>query len=175
MKRLDLTGQRFGRLMVLEAAPPRRDRTRSRLYWCCQCDCGVLREVEGNNLRRGLTRSCGCFNREECATRATKHGYSRRGKRSPEFSVYTNAKTRCTNPRHIFYKNYGGRGIEFRFSSFQEFIEEVGPRPGPELTLDRIDNDGHYERGNVRWATWTEQAGNRRFKPHLQSTVPSES
>lgn len=79
-----------------------------------------------------------------------------------ESDAYQGAKTRCTKPRHPAYKNYGGRGIQFRFKSFAEFLAHVGTRPSPEYTLDRIDNTGHYETGNVRWALWTEQASNRR-------------
>jgi hypothetical protein len=85
------------------------------------------------------------------------------------------ARQRCTNPNHVSYKNYGGRGIEFRFESFKEFIEEIGLRPSPELTLDRIDNDGHYEAGNVRWATRLEQNSNRRVKAPFRSPVQTGS
>ena len=87
-----------------------------------------------------------------------------------EYWVYLAARQRCVNPKTRDYKHYGGRGIEFRFTSFRQFIEEVGPRPaGPygsgrweNLTLERINNDGHYEPGNVRWATWLEQSRNKR-------------
>lgn len=81
----------------------------------------------------------------------------------PERSAYRSAKVRCEDQTHKAYKWYGGRGIEFRFTSFGQFFAELGPRP-PRLTLDRKDNDGHYEPGNVRWATRSEQEKNKRRK-----------
>src|SRR5271157_3507636 len=82
-----------------------------------------------------------------------------------EIRAYYDAGTRCRNPKAQEYKNYGARGIEFRFTSFQEFIEHIGPKPHPKMSLDRINNDGHYEIGNVRWATKREQSRNRRKSP----------
>jgi hypothetical protein len=83
------------------------------------------------------------------------------GKHTPEFAAYIMAKDRCSNLNSQAWKNYGGRGIEFRFKSFTEFYLELGPRPNG-LTLDRINNDGHYEIGNVRWATRSQQQSNQR-------------
>lgn len=82
--------------------------------------------------------------------------------KNPERIAYAQAKARCTNPRHRAWKDYGGRGVEFRFRSFRQFIRLLGPRPSRRHSLDRIDNDGHYEPGNVRWATPRQQARNRR-------------
>lgn len=91
------------------------------------------------------------------------HGFGRSGKRRrAEYRAYHHAKNRCNNPKDKGYKYYGGRGIEFRFTSFEEFIAHIGPRPSPKHSLDRIDNDGHYEPGNVRWATKEEQMCNLR-------------
>lgn len=80
---------------------------------------------------------------------------------TPERAAYYRARWRCVNPRAHGFQNYGGRGIEFRFESFAQFLSELGPRP-PGMTLDRIDNDRHYEPGNVRWADWETQNNNRR-------------
>ena len=79
-----------------------------------------------------------------------------------EYRAYCHAKGRCTNPRESKWKYYGGRGIEFRFKNFAEFIAEVGPRPNPKMQLDRIDNEGHYEIGNIQWTTKSKQIINRR-------------
>jgi hypothetical protein len=90
--------------------------------------------------------------------------YSREWKRrNPERCAYNNARNRCTNPEHRAWEWYGGRGIEFRFTSFEQFLTELGPRPSG-MSLDRINNDGHYEPGNVRWTTDKEQAKNKRSR-----------
>jgi hypothetical protein len=89
-------------------------------------------------------------------------GNYRHGKaNSPEDRAYHNARSRCTNPKNPRFYCYGARGIEFRFTCLQELLEDIGERPSPEHTLDRKNNDGHYEPGNVRWATRSEQAKNR--------------
>lgn len=79
----------------------------------------------------------------------------------PEYKSYDHAQQRCTNPNHVRYPRYGARGIQFKFKSFAEFWDEVGKKPTPKHSIDRIDNQGHYEVGNVRWATATEQANNK--------------
>jgi hypothetical protein len=95
------------------------------------------------------------------------HGACVGRKRTPEHSAYSNARQRCTNPNAINYEYYGGRGIEFRFDSFEQFLSVVGSRPSDQYSLERIDNDGHYEPGNVRWATRIEQHRNVRSNVHL--------
>lgn len=160
-----MLGQSFGRLTVIASAPNALGS--AYLRWLCSCSCGNEKIVPGYVLRSGGSRSCGCLARE--SSRSTiklaqasckTHGLSA----SPEYNSYLNAQSRCENKGNAGYLNYGGRGIEFRFRSFEEFIAEVGPRPAPKksYSLDRIDNDGHYEPGNVRWATRKEQNANRR-------------
>ncbi len=80
----------------------------------------------------------------------------------PLYNRYNAARYRCKNSKSPAYKNYGGRGIEFKFTSFQEYLDSVGEQPGPDYTIDRIDNDGHYENGNLQWATRKEQEINKR-------------
>jgi hypothetical protein len=83
------------------------------------------------------------------------------GRQTTEFMAYRGAENRCTNPNSDNWERYGGRGIKFLFESFEAFMDEIGPKPSPELQLDRINNDGNYEPGNVRWATALENTHNR--------------
>jgi hypothetical protein len=96
--------------------------------------------------------------REEIIARTTTHG----GGNTPEYSVWCGMKRRCENPNERSFKNYGGRGIQVLFRSFEDFIAEVGPRPSPSHMIGRIENDRHYEPGNVRWETPIDQARNKR-------------
>lgn len=86
----------------------------------------------------------------------------------PVRHIYTDARARCLNPNVRSYPLYGGRGIEFRFTSFEQFIDAIGPRPSDKHSIDRIDGNGHYEPGNVRWATPKEQARNKRSNNTLR-------
>lgn len=90
------------------------------------------------------------------------HGHNHRGKTTPEYRAYFHAKARCQNPKDKGFRYYGGRGIQFRFNSFVEFIEHIGLRPTKKHSLDRTNNEGPYEVGNVRWATKDLQNKNRR-------------
>lgn len=155
---IDLTGARFGRLVVLAQMARRVNK---RIMWECICDCGNLVFVSGNNLRTGNTVSCSCIK----ATNHLKHGMSN----TPEDRAYHAAKGRCNNPDNEAYLDYGGRGVTFCFTSFEEFYADVGPRPegtdnkGKSLwSLNRIDNNGNYEPGNVEWTDRSTQMSNRR-------------
>ena len=140
--------------------PAGRDK-RGWAVYACRCNCGALKNVMMASLKRGNTRSCGCLKAEHNKTVWTKHGHASGGY-SKEYRAYAGAKSRCMRPTTTGYENYGGRGIQFLFHDFQEFISHVGPKPDPLLTLDRIDNDGPYALGNVRWATRSEQKRNQR-------------
>jgi hypothetical protein len=153
---VDLSGQRFGRLKILGY----KGRERRHSWWLCECDCGnehvaSTNELTRSDLKRRL-KSCGC------TKYIRKHGSAGRGKETAEYRIFEAAKSRCTNPNHPAYRNYGGRGIKFLFTSFEQFIEHIGLRPGKEFSLDRINNDGNYEIGNVRWATRSQQGANKR-------------
>jgi hypothetical protein len=169
-KTIDLAGQAFGRLTVIELHPERcADGT---VRWICQCACGAFTVKRSRDLRNGNSRSCGCLLRELTAdpdgplgmTRR-KHGHAALGQQSPEYRCWVDLKQRCTNPRNRRYADYGGRGIavcERWLNSFTAFLADMGQRPGPEYSLDRVDNDGPYAPGNCRWATQSEQQRNRR-------------
>lgn len=158
----NLQGQRFGRLQVLEYAGNSPTYKQSIAQWKCLCDCGTMKNIVGAQLTKGSVQSCGCFARDSSRIRGWKHGESCKSGNTPEYRAYYGAKERCESSASKNYENYGGRGIEFRFTSYEEFLTEVGRRPSSKHSLDRIDVDGHYEKGNLRWATSKEQSRNRR-------------
>jgi len=153
----DLTGQAFGRLTVLGYAGKNKRRFS---MWTCRCECGLPCVVQGTSLTRSATRSCGCLQRNTVTARNMKHGLSR----SPEFTTWHSMFERCNNPRNKAYAHYGGRGISVcdRWSAFETFYEDMGPRPSPNHSIDRIDNAKGYCKVNCRWATQTTQNRNSR-------------
>jgi hypothetical protein len=161
---VNLIGQRYGRLSVIERAPMKGACKSPR--WLCECDCGQSREVIQEHLRAGRTRSCGCLTREPRTNVPTKHGHTRNRHCSPEYCAWRGAKSRCENQNHDRYADYGGRGIrmcERWSSSFEAFFADMGPRPSGR-SLERINNNGHYEPGNCKWATRAEQERNKRAR-----------
>jgi hypothetical protein len=151
----DITGQRFGRLAVKQFAGRSRHR---KALWECLCDCGNVTIVVGSDLRNGRTNSCRCLHKELLKKRATTHGETR----SPEYIIWNLMRQRCMNPNATNSHRYIGRGITIceRWSKFENFLQDMGRRPSPELTLDRINNDGNYEPGNCRWGTEEQQHNN---------------
>lgn len=157
----DLSGQRFGRLLVLDWSSDNGNERR----WNCKCDCGRILPVLASSLVRKnkASRSCGCISKEVQQSRMFKHGLAR----SPEYVAWAGAKSRCFNSRNPEWKRYGKRGVTMCFEwveSFEKFYKHIGPRPLPKLTLERINNDGNYEPGNVCWATRKQQAQNMRHR-----------
>jgi hypothetical protein len=156
--RQDLAGRQFGQLVVLGKSN-RTDNGRNFPFWLCRCECGTEKDVDGAALKSGLTKSCGCGRAANFRTDGLHTRYRR------EYAVWQQAIQRCHNPTAQGYGRYGARGIEVcdRWrSSFAAFIEDMGPRPGDDLSLDREDNDGNYEAGNCRWATRVQQCRNMR-------------
>lgn len=158
---VNLIGRRFGRLTVIRYIGWRNGRPPA--IWLCRCECGNEKQVARNNLVNGRIKSCKCLMRERTGERSTTHGHKKGRKVTREYVAFQAAKDRCSNAANQAYRNYGGRGIEFRFGSFEEFLAYLGPKPSPKHSLDRYPNvNGHYEPGNVRWATATEQQNNKR-------------
>ncbi len=154
---------RFGTLHVLGLAGVGKDRG---ALWKCFCiRCGKTYDIKGGRLRQGGTKTCRCMrymNQSEHPLRL-RHGFAKKtnGKETPEYKAYSMAKYRCEPMAHC-HANYFDRGIRFRFDSFEQFFAELGVRPSGRHTVDRKNNDGNYEPGNVRWATRKQQANNTR-------------
>ena len=151
-----LTGQRFGRLHVVSYF----GKLGRNNAWLCRCDCGNEAAVRVGSLRSGHTKSCGCLGTERRKANIV-HG----GCRTPGYSSWNNMIRRCHIEHSHAYRHYGGRGIvvcERWRTSFWNFISDMGQRPTPKHSIDRIDNDGNYEPGNCRWAMAADQAKNTR-------------
>ena len=171
---IDIAGQRFGRLVVLEIASTIRHVIR----WKCKCDCGNIRNVVGSSLRSGKTKGCG-----QC-TRVGRSGsqnpmFTHGMRKTPEYIAWRAMLSRCYNKKHIGWKRYGGRGVkvcERWRTDFFAFFSDMGARPTPQHTLDRFPNkNGDYDPSNCRWATMLEQQRNRtdnRMITHNGFTAP---
>lgn len=161
---IDITGQRFGRLVAAKCVGAQKNHGR---VWRCECDCGNEHNVPASTLRSGAVVSCGCYNAERASTLAkrtlTKHGQST-GARTRAYQCWKNLRARCANENRPDYERYGGRGItvcDRWANSFESFYADMGDPP-PGRSIDRIDNDKGYSPDNCRWATVSEQNSNQR-------------
>jgi len=150
-RRENLTGRKFNNLTALRYI---KNSPNGTAVWLWKCECGNEYEADAWSVKRGATKGCGCV-------RGERH----KAFNSKEYHTWETMKGRCTRPNLRSYRYYGARGIrvcERWMNSFSAFMEDMGPKPTPKHTIDRINNDGNYEPGNCRWATMSEQNKNKR-------------
>jgi hypothetical protein len=168
-KQRDLSGLAFGKWTVLALAGSVQDSGGAmRKKWLCRCACGNEKLVNTGPLTTGKSTGCGCWR--------IRHGSTIRKQPSPEYVAWASMKQRCLNVNTSRYKDYGGRGIticESWLKSFEAFLSDMGVKPSPDHSLDRIDNHGNYEASNCRWATRSQQQLNKR--PHSFDNLPQGS
>lgn len=161
---IDQTGKTFGRLTVLSYE--------GHMRWRCQCQCGNFKSVRTSHLVYGKIQSCGCLRDQQSRERALA-GVPRKNfdgrSRTPEYSIFLAIRQRCNNPNNTFYHYYGGRGIKIcdRWSTFDAFIADMGRKPDPKSTIDRIDTNGDYTPENCRWVSRKVQQNNCRNNRRL--------
>ena len=165
--RHDITGRRFGRLVV---QAPAETAANGCARWECECDCGTLTIVKAKHLKAGATRSCGCLRRDTNTALKGTHCLSH----TAEYRIWRLMKYRCQDKSAKSYVNYGGRGIDIdpRWEAFETFYQDMGPRPSEKHTLERVDNDRGYSPENCVWATRVEQMRNQRPRKGNTTGVP---
>jgi hypothetical protein len=159
---LDVCGQKFGRLLVVERLGSYNKRES---YFKCICDCGNELNVKLGHLKSGNTKSCGCYKSEIRTKLNTTHGNAKSKNRSTEYVSYHAMISRCYNKNQRSYADYGGKGVivcDRWLNSFENFLEDMGKKPNSNYTLERIRVNGIYEPNNCKWITRAEQSKNKR-------------
>lgn len=146
-------GDRFNSLIATEPCLKSRDKI------IFKCDCGKQKEILGQNVKLGNSTSCGCIQKARVIEASRTHGQ----RKSKIYSIHHDIVNRCTNPKDLSYKNYGGRGIEVceRWKVFENFYEDMGDVPNG-MQIDRIDNELGYSKSNCRWISPRDNSNNRR-------------
>lgn len=165
----NLLGKRYGRLVVIKRAKNRGAKN-NQTYWLCQCDCGKQKEIASYSLKHGISKSCGCLQKERASQVNSKHGYTVDRGKERLYCVWCTMRERCYSPKNKSYPDYGGRGIKVcdewkEYTNFRDWAlangyDEKAPRGV--CSLDRINTDGNYEPNNCRWANQKTQQRNKR-------------
>jgi hypothetical protein len=167
----NLSGCRFGRLLVLGKSAKR---AKGMSLWECLCDCGEHRSVGSVGLKKGYIRSCGCLRRELASGPHPNRRKADAVVRHPLYWIWMDMKQRCDNPHNSRFHRYGGCGItvcdRWR-NDFRKFAEDMGQKPSPAHSIERINSEGNYEPANCRWATWEEQLSNRSLRPRKLTRI----
>jgi len=154
-------GNRYSKLTVTSYSHMNAN---GKACFVCKCECGNETIVSGSSLRNGRTRSCGCLLLEMVQMVSLRHGACANGKSTKEYHIWMGMRDRCRNPNNKAYRFYGAKGITVckRWDEdFSNFLADMGKRPSPAHSIDRIKSTGNYEPSNCRWATMKEQQNNR--------------